>query len=77
MTVQTDRVLIIRERRSRRAWCQQCGCEVAVVSFEEAESLAGAAQPVLPGNPESKTWHICTGHNGEQLVCLESLLKTG
>jgi hypothetical protein len=77
MTVQTDRVLIIRERRSRRAWCQQCGREVDAVSFEEAGSLANAAQPVLPGNSESKTWHICTGSDGEQLVCLESLLKTG
>jgi hypothetical protein len=77
ITVQTDRVVIIRRRRSQRVWCQQCGCEVEAVSLSEAGSLAGEGRPVLPSNAESKTWHICMGNDGEQLICLESLLKSG
>lgn len=76
MTVQTDRVLIIRQRGSRRVWCQQCGRELDAVSLLEARSLAGAARPVLPGNAESEAWHVCTSEDGEQFVCLKSLLAS-
>jgi hypothetical protein len=76
MTVQTDQLLIIRRRR-KQVWCQQCGREVDAVSLQEAGKLAGATQPVLPANAESEAWHICTGNDGEQLVCLKSLLKAG
>jgi len=76
MTVQTDRLMIIR-RRSRRVWCQQCRREVNAVSWQEAESLAGTAQPHLPRDAQLEAWHVCTGEDGEQFVCLQSLLKTG
>jgi hypothetical protein len=75
MIVQTDRLLIIR-RRSRRVWCQQCGHEVDAVTFPQAGTLAGGAQPVLPGNTRSEAWHVCTGEEDEQLVCLASLLNS-
>ena len=39
ITVETERVLIIRQHRSVRAWCQECGCQVDTVSLEEAEAL--------------------------------------
>jgi hypothetical protein len=76
MTVQSERVLIIR-RRSNRVWCRQCGRQVDAVIFEEAGALAGAAQLALPGNGESAPWHLCTDEQGVQLVCLESMLKAG
>jgi len=77
ITVQTDRVLIIRRRRSRRAWCQQCGREVDAIGMQEATSLGGSEQLTLPGNPESERWHVCAGSDGETLICLDSLLKAG
>lgn len=77
MTVQTDRVLIIRQRQWRRVWCQQCGCEVDAVSVSEAKGLVGTAQALLPGDAESQAWHVCTGKDGEQFICLQSLLKAG
>jgi len=76
ITVQIDQVLIIR-RRSGRVWCQRCGCEVDGVSLKEARSLIGRPQPALPGNSELEAWHFCAGPDGETVVCLESLLKTG
>jgi hypothetical protein len=76
ITVQTDRILIIRRRRSRRAWCQQCGREVDAIAAQEATSLAGSEQLVLPGDPGSEAWHVCAGNDGEPLICLDSLLKS-
>jgi len=77
VTVQTERILIIRRRRSRKVWCQQCGREVDAVAMQEATSLASSEQLALPGNPLSEAWHVCEGRDGETLICLESLLKAG
>lgn len=76
ITVQTDRILIIRRRQFRRVWCQQCGREVEAITVQEAGNLAGGVERLaLPGNPESEAWHVCAGGDGETLICLESLLK--
>lgn len=75
ITIETDRVLIIR-RKSRRVWCQQCGREVDSVGLQEAGRLSGPRQLALPGNVESEAWHVCAGGNSELVICLESLLKS-
>ena len=76
MTIQTDRFLIIRQKRLRRIWCRQCGREVDAVRLPELEGLAGGAQPLLPGNARSEAWHISVAEDGEQLVCLHSFLNS-
>jgi len=38
ITVETDRTVIIRRRRSIRARCPECGCEVEIAAPEEAEA---------------------------------------
>ena len=38
ITVETDRTVIIRRRRSIRAWCPECGREVQIAAPEEVES---------------------------------------
>lgn len=77
ITIETDRVVVIRQRRSRRVWCQQCGREVNGVSFQEAGELNCLPQLALPDNPASAAWHVCVRENGEPVICLDSLLKTG
>jgi hypothetical protein len=71
ITVETERVLIIR--RSVRAWCPQCGCEVEMLSLGEAEALTAAAgrDPSAPG--PALPWHLSKNQQGSNLVCLESL----
>jgi hypothetical protein len=76
ITVQTDRIVLIR-RRFRRVWCQQCGREVEAIAMGDATNLAGGKQLTLPGDAESGEWHVCVSNDGETLVCLESLLKAG
>jgi hypothetical protein len=91
ITVETDRVLIIRKRHSTRGWCAECGKEVDMVGLKEAETLSGmthprmsppmlnqspATQPMLPGYGEWPGWHWSQAADGSPLVCLESLLKS-
>jgi hypothetical protein len=76
VTVETDRVLIIRRRRALRAWCQECGCEVDMVDLREAGALPGMSERGLRDGAEAHRWHVYEGQDGIGLVCLESLLKS-
>lgn len=71
ITVETDRVLIIR--RSVRAWCRQCGREVDMLSLGEAEALT--ARQESPLSTLARQWHLSENQQGTYLVCLESLRK--
>jgi len=73
VTVETDLVLIVRQRSSVRAWCQECGCEVDVV---KAEILAGVAEPWFGNRVEQEKWHSLEDPEGTPLVCLKSLGKS-
>jgi hypothetical protein len=91
ITLETDRIWIIRRSRSRRAWCAECGREVDMVGLKEAETLSGmtqptlsqpltnqplTGQPMLPGCGDSGGWHWSQAADGSPLVCLESLVKS-
>jgi hypothetical protein len=75
VTIETDRVVTIRRRRSLRVWCVECGHVVDAVGAEEAGALCGMKQPMLRDRAEASGWHVCEGWDGEMLVCLDSLLK--
>ena len=74
ITVETDKVLIIRRPRSIRAWCAECGRDVDMVGREEAEALKGISATVLRDCVTG--WHISQTKDGNRLVCLKSLLKS-
>jgi hypothetical protein len=86
ITLETDRIWVIRRSHSRRAWCAECGREVDMVMLKEAEALSGTTQPMLsqplttqpmlPGCGDSRGWHGSKAADGALLVCLESLLKS-
>jgi len=76
ITIETERVLIIRRRRSTRAWCQECGGEVDMVGLAEAEAITGTTQPMLQDSAKARGWHLAEGQGGTPLICLESLLKS-
>jgi hypothetical protein len=48
ITVETDRLLIIRRRRTVRFWCRECGREVVAVIVAEAGTLGGITRPSPP-----------------------------
>ena len=76
ITVETDSILIIRRRRTIRAWCAECGCEVDMVGPEEADALAGLSGQTLNRCAQARSWHLSQGQDGTALICLESLLKS-
>ena len=57
ITVETERVLIIRQHRSVRAWCQECGCQVEIVSQGEAEALTEALGQQFCESTPAHRWH--------------------
>ena len=82
ITLETDRIWVIRRSHSTRAWCAECGREVDLVMLKEAEALSGMSQPLttqpmLPGCGDSEGWHRSQAADGSPLVCLESLLGRG
>ena len=76
VTVETDRIVTIRRRRSLRVWCRACGCVVEAIDVEEAGALAGMKEPNLSDQAGTAGWHVCEGWNGEMVICLESVLKS-
>jgi hypothetical protein len=76
VTVETDRVLIIRRRLTKRGWCRDCGCEVDMVELSEVQALTNRSQLELRDGSLSKKWHFSEDLDGAPLVCLESLLKS-
>jgi len=75
ITVETERVLIIRQRRSVRAWCAQCGREVEMVTLGEAETLTKASGQESWKSAQAQGWHCCEDQEGSRLVCLGSLWR--
>ena len=75
ITVETERVVIIRRHRSNRAWCRQCGSEVDLITQGEAAVVAGLPEQAFL-HAEAKGWHFLEDGEGTSLVCLESLLKS-
>ena len=75
ITLETDRVLIIR-RRSARAWCRGCAGYVDWVGVDEAKALSRTAQPMLQDCAKTEHWHYSQTEDGSELVCLESLLRS-
>jgi hypothetical protein len=81
ITIETERVLMIRRRASIRLWCQECGFEVDVVDLIQAQFLSGLDrptlhQPALHAGVQAIQWHSLAGPDGAPLVCLESVLKS-
>jgi hypothetical protein len=72
ITIETDRVLIIRRRRVLRAWCQECGHEVEMVDPREAEAITAVRGLPLR---DCAQWHVAQSQEGTGLICLDSLLK--
>jgi hypothetical protein len=76
VTVETDRVLIIRRRLTKRGWCRECACEVDMVELSEVQALTNKSQLELHDGSLSQSWHFSEDVDGSPLVCLESLLKS-
>ena len=72
ITVETDRVWIIRKSHLTRGWCVDCGREVDFVDVKEAAALCGVNEPLI-FDTDDRGCHCVQAADGSSLICLESL----
>jgi hypothetical protein len=76
ITIETERILTIRRRRSIRLWCSQCGFEVEAMGQEEAAAFTGMSGQALRDSARARGWHLSEGPDGAGLICLKSMLDS-
>jgi len=74
ITFETNSLLILQSRNSRRAWCPVCAVEAEVIVVEPSrvpDRQAGAFDQLL----NSGEVHRVGASDGSVLICLSSLLN--
>jgi len=76
ITVETDRLLVIRRYRITRARCPACGSVVDMVDLADVYMPGGKNGWALVDHASAQGWHLAHAPDGSGLVCLDSLLKS-
>ena len=76
VTVETERVLVIRRRyRAIQARCGECGEEVVMIRPDQAAAVSGRSLRSIFTDIEQGALHFMEQADGMILICLNSLLK--
>jgi len=75
ITIETDSLLVLRGRRSVRAWCPQCGAEGEMIPLNEVGLISNLRPVEVEAWIQSEDLHHSEAANGTPLVCLTSMLK--
>jgi hypothetical protein len=73
VTIETERVVIIRRRRITRAWCSPCGGESEFIPVEAVNQVLGGGPGQGKRLPPDDQFHFQTIKDGSVLVCMKSL----
>lgn len=74
ITIETESLLILRGRTSRRAWCPLCAAEGEMIALENAGVISNLEPPALEEWLNSGELHRSQAGDGSALICLNSLL---
>ena len=74
VTVETDSLLIVRDRNATRAWCPVCGAEAEMVVLDSLGVVTNLDRPALEEWLNSGALHRSRNANGSEQICLPSLL---
>ena len=74
ITIETQSLLILRGRNSKRAWCPQCAAEAEMIALENTGVIANLDRPELEEWLHSTEPHRLQAADGSTLICLNSLL---
>jgi hypothetical protein len=74
ITIETDSLLILQCRSSRRAWCPRCAAEGEMIALENAGVISNLEPPALEEWLNSGDLHRSRATDGSTLICLNSLL---
>jgi hypothetical protein len=74
ITIETESLLIMRGRTSRRTWCSECATEAEFIALEEIGVISNLDQSVFEQWVNSPELHRSETSTGSTLICLNSLL---
>jgi hypothetical protein len=75
ITIETDSLLVLRGRRSLRAWCPQCGSEGEMIPLNQVGVISDLLQQEVEAWILSEDLHHIQANDGAHLICLNSMLK--
>jgi hypothetical protein len=75
ITIETERLLVIRRGASARVWCEKCALEVEMVPLESAAELAQVDVETIRHLLDSEKLHLSLP-GGPVGTCLNSLLTS-
>lgn len=73
ITIETESLLILQGRNSRRAWCPQCAAEREVIALEEVGIISNLDRSAFEEWVNSGELHRSESPDGSTLICLDSL----
>ncbi len=72
--IETNETFVIRRKRTFiRRRCEDCECEVSMISLEESASLICQNTEFISSMIDKKRIHICNSETETPLICLKSL----
>ena len=74
ITIETERLFVIRHGASERSWCEECGNEVDMIPLENAAELGQVAAETIQHLLDRQRLHLSKS-GGPVWICLNSLLK--
>jgi hypothetical protein len=74
ITIETDSLLMLRGRNSRRAWCPLCAAEGEMIALENVGVISNLDRPALEEWLNSEVLHRSQAADGSEVICLNSLL---
>lgn len=74
ITIESESLLIMKGRTSRRAWCSQCAEEVEMIALENTGVVSNLTLEELREWLSSDDLHRSQTPEGTALICLNSLL---
>lgn len=74
ITIETERLLVIRRGLSVRDWCEQCAAEVDMIPLESAADLGQVDEATIQHLLDRQRLHLSKA-DGPVWICLNSLLK--
>lgn len=74
ITIRTDSLLMVRSRKSNRAWCPRCAAEGEMISPECVRAICNLDQHAVEEWLNSPELHRPHSDDGAPLICLNSLL---
>lgn len=74
ITIETERLLLVKRRHSESSWCASCAAQVTHVTPETAATWLGISRRTMYRWLETQPLHFTEAADGGVAICLNSLL---